>query len=317
MGRKTSAIDITKTDETINALLQAAPDQTPSPESPPKKTVSFNFNQNEDLFITLDSEITIPSLPVHHSMDNYTPPPGYVEAIASICAHILSSRPELIRDTTWCFDPISIHNPSFYRIDECEGLEYLYFFRLDLTCRPLESRIIADGTNATTKSFATKRLYIEADYYPLPENFRITEGDRTYIRIDQTIPATWKGEAGEGYMIHGIWMDADINKFFSKLALPVGKRNHPFYPLTCKQYSVSMNALGLDGPCVLHRVRRYIERDLDRILDDLQNTAFSEQMPLFMELKEKFPPEPGLVWQNLNVKAYLNEREQKEYSIEF
>ena len=34
---------------------------------------------------------------------------------------------------------------------------------------------------------------------------------------------TWKGESGEGYMIHGIWMDADINKFFSKLVLPKGR----------------------------------------------------------------------------------------------
>jgi hypothetical protein len=78
-----------------------------------------------------------------------------------------------------------------------------------------------------------------------------------------------------------------------------------------------MNAYGQDSPILLDRIRDFIEPALDRILEDLQVAAFSETMPLYKELKTNIPPELGERWQHLAVTAILNEREQKEYSVEF
>jgi len=118
-------------------------------------------------------------------------------------------------------------------------------------------------------------------------------------------------------MIHGIWMDADINKFFSKAFLPEGKRNHPYYPFTCKLHAVCMNAYGFSGPELLHRARRHLEPELDVILDDLQANAFSERLTLFQAFRSRIPVDIGAAWDRLSVSAYLTEREQKEYLVEF
>jgi len=78
-----------------------------------------------------------------------------------------------------------------------------------------------------------------------------------------------------------------------------------------------MNAFGLEGPELLNRASACIEPYMDAILEDLQSAPFSEFMPLFRELKEGVCPDLGERWKDLNVKAYLNEYDQKEYSVEF
>lgn len=312
MGRKTSAVDITITDNTINALLARPVQDVINPGS-----LRCRFNQNEDQFITLETPIDIPSLPVHHPIDSYEPPEGYRSIIATLAEDLLVQRPDLIAQTTWAFNPISIHTPVFYRIDKLDGRSWLYLLRLDLTCRPLEATILEEGTNTKTHHYRTDRLYLECDYFPLAQPERYTEGSAHFLALDQSIPGTWKGESGEGYMVHGIWMDSDINKFFSKLILPAGKRNHPFYPVTCKQYCIAVNAIGQKDPGVLKRVEECIKPNLDRILQDLQYAPFSEKMPLFQELKASIPQDGREPWENLTITAYLNERDQKEYSIEF
>ena len=309
MSRNTSKIDITHTDESINRILHRHDTHI----EPRQEKYSCRYNQNEDQFILLERFLTVPSLPVHHSITNPEPPSGYTDMIAELCASLMDQCPELAADTTWYFDPMHIHAPSFYRIMRFEERFYLYHLLIDLACRPLESEIIEQGTNNRTHEYRTKHLYFESDYYPLAGG-DITDGSITF---EQTIPVTWKGEAGEGYMVHGIWMDADINKFFSKLVLPLAKRNHPYYPITCKQHCVSMNAFGQSGPALLHRVRSFIEPSLDVILRDLQSAPFSELMPLFKNLKAKISPELGERWKNLTVQARLNDQDQKEYIVEF
>ena len=346
MSRNTSRIDISCTDEEIANILHrstgpaagqragqrageaasqmgggAANDQTiagqannrPVPTAGLAGTHTCRYNQNEDQFLLLAEPITVPSLPVHHDIDNPNPPQGYTAVIQTLAERIATLVPELLSGMNWFFDPLSIHIPPFYRIVPCAGRVYLKIVLIDLTCRPLESEILEQGSNTHTHAYRTNRLYFETDYYPLKD----FEPGQTILTLDQTIPFTWKGESGQGYMLHGIWMDSDINKFFSKLILPEGKMNHPYYPFTCKQHCISMNAWGIENPDLLARMTELVRPRLDDILEDLQNAAFSELLPLYREIKSTVPAELGSRWNALTVKPYLNEREQKEYTVEF
>lgn len=305
MRRNTRRLSTASTDAAINGVLR----ETSSPKGS-GSTVLF-YNESEDQFIRLTEPLSVPSLPVHHPIENNDPPPGYRDAIFDLVSYLAEHCPGLVAGTRWSFDPRSIHTPAFYRVEEYGGQAYLYMTLVDLTCRTLEVTIEQPGSNDRTPAYSTKRLYFESDYFP------INGVDPDTMVLDQTIPVTWKGESGEGYMIHGIWMDADINKFFSKLLLPEGKRNHPYYPVTCKQHCISMNAYGLEDPAVLHAIRPFLEKNLDAILEELHTVSFSEKSALFTKLKEQFPANDGERWKNLRVSASLNERDQKEYTIEF
>jgi len=307
MSRNTNSIDVSCTDERINSIL--------SREANAHYTGSrtFCYSQNEDQFSFLDNPIAIPSLPVHHTMNNPLPPEGYTGMILNLSADLMKLAPHLISGTKWFFDPVDIHTPTFYRITRVENTDYLYLLLVDLTCRPLDSEVTEQGTNNRTHAYRTNRLYFECDYFPI----RAFDREKGIIILEQSIPVTWKGEAGQGYMIHGIWMDADINKFFSKLILPSLKRNYPYYPVNCKQHCVSMNAFGLESPVLLHEIRALIEPALDSILHNLQSTTFSEDLPLFAELKKTIPASLGQTWDNLSVRVILNTRDQKEYIVEF
>lgn len=309
MSRNTSKIDFSTTDESINRILHR---NTILPQGKTELHTCC-FNQNEDQFLLMEKPLDVPALPIHHTIDDRVPPPEYIAKIALICEYLMEHCPSLTANTTWFFDPAAIHTPSFYRIITIEGQHYLYLLMIDLTCRPLESTMLEQGSNNRTHAYRTNRIYFECDYFPLEEVDAVSHS----VTLKQTIPATWKGEAGQGYMIHGIWMDSDINKFFSKLILPSDKRNHPYYPITCKQHCVTMNAFGQTGPELFHRIREYIEPSLNEILEDLQTTPFSELLPLYKQLKSAIPIEIGLRWNNLAVRAYLNERDQKEYIVEF
>lgn len=300
-------MDFSCTDESVNRILYRAQMRG----SVPGNHSACRYNQNEDQFLLLGTPIEVPALPVHHPIDVRVPPEGYTAVIGKIADFLVRECPTLVAGTRWFFDPLDIHAPQFWRIEQYEGQLYLYTLMVDLTCRPLESEITEGGTNFRTHAYRTNHLYFECDWFPL---FGSTADTATLL---QTIPITWRGESGQGYMLHGIWMDSDINKFFSKLILPAGKRNHPYYPITCKQHCVTMNAFGQAGPGGLHRIRGLIEPALYPILKDLQSAPFSELMPLFVGLKKKVPIELGSRWKDLSVRTILNEREQKEYIVEF
>jgi len=312
MNRNTSKILFPYTDSAVNEVLQRAR-VGPVPAAGKR---SVRYNQSEDQFVLLSRPYAVPSFPVHHDIDDRSPPPGYVDAVADLASFLVAEMPSFVVGTTWFFDPISVLTPSFYRVISLDGELYLYLLRIDLACRPLECEITAAGTNSRTPAYRSDRLFFESDYIPL-HAVETESGAVTAACVRQTIPATWKGEAGQGYMIHGIWMDADINKFFSKAFLPEGKRNHPYYPFTCKLHAVCMNAYGFSGPELLHRARRHLEPELDAILDDLQANAFSERLTLFQAFRSRIPSDIGAAWDRLSVSAYLTEREQKEYLVEF
>jgi hypothetical protein len=305
MSRNTSRIDTSRTNDTVNAILSGS-GQTSNAD-----TRRCWYNQNEDQFLILPDTYTIPSIPVHHTMDDPVPPEGYADIIADLARFLMKESPHLLAGTRWFFDPATIHTPTFFRTVEFAGTTYLYHVLIDLACRPLECEILETGSNERTHAYRSNRLYFECDYFPLAGS------GQDVHELRQTIPVTWKGEAGQGYMVHGLWMDSDINKFFSKLILPAGKRNHPYYPITCKQHCVSMNAWGQNSPAALDRFSRLVGPDLMSILEELQMTPFSETMTLFGELKNKMPADIGAEWDRLEVRAYLNERDQKEYTVEF
>lgn len=313
MSRNTSRIDVHHTSDSVNEILPSS-DILSSTEGSKGLTSSIPtiwYNQSEDQFIQLTTPLKIPSFPVHHDIHNYSPPEQYEIKLRHICTQCVSQYPAIFAGTTWAFDPTSILTPYFYRIETYEDTHYLYMCRIDLTARPLETEMIEQGSNAHTHSYRTNRLYIECDWFPLAGT------SDTSLEIATSIPATWKGEAGQGYMIHGIWMDSDINKFFSKLILPSGTRNHPFYPLTCKRHCVSMNAFGQNGPQLLHHARTRIEPALEEILTYLNNFSFSEIAPIFTSLKKEFEEDLLLQWKTLVVRPYLNERDSKEYQVDF
>lgn len=303
-------IDISHTDDSINNLLSDAGLSKPSYTASEEKIQCW-YNQSEDQFLNLKEPITIPSFPVHHDIDNDTPPPHYIEQIRSLSSQILEQYPTLIANTKWFFNPEAILAPSFYRIIRLENIDYLYLCMIDLTCRPLEVEMLEKGSNNATHNYRTSRLYFECDFFSLKTH------NSNFLELDQTIPATWKGEAGQGYMVHGIWMDSDINKFFSKLVLPQGKRNHPYYPITCKQHCISMNAWGIDSPENLHRIASYITTHLNSILQELNTIPFSEQSELFASIKKDLPESINNLWENISVTPYLNDSDFKEYHIEF
>lgn len=309
MSRNTSKIDFSCTDDSINRILSANIVETQS------KALrdSCCYNQNEDQFLILEKPLEVPAFPVHHTIDNRLPPDGYISIIRSISQYLMENCPSLAAGTRWYFDPANIHRPSYYRIVSYNNQNFLYLLIIDLTCHPLECELIEQGSNNRTHHYSTKRLYFECDFFPLSS----LDEQNGMCTLHQIIPITWKGEAGQGYMMHGIWMDSDINKFFSKLILPPGKRNHPYYPITCKQHCISMNAYGQKNPELLHRISEYLAPALRDILADLQTMPFSELIPLFRQLKATVPVELGVRWESLEVTTYLNERDQKEYTVVF
>ena len=309
MSRNTSRIDFSLTNDSVNAILQQ---NNPKNHDTHEPHICF-YNQNEDQFLRLSVPLEIPAMPVHHTIDDPIPPDGYIDIILNLVTYLGNHCREIADGTTWYFNPVSIHTPNFYRLIHFENELYLYHLMIDLTCRPLECEILEMGTNNRTHAYRTDRLFFECNYYPVKHY----DDARHTVLLDQTIPVTWKGESGQGYMVHGIWMDSDINKFFSKLILPAGKRNHPYYPVTCKQHCISMNAFGQKSPEQLHRISAYIKPALNDILEDLQATPFSELSSLFIQLKKDVPPILGRRWEQLKVKASLNEQDQKEYTVEF
>jgi hypothetical protein len=55
---------------------------------------------------------------------------------------------------------------------------------------------------------------------------------------------------------------------------------------------------------------------MGRVESSLKSGEFSEDNPVFRELKSRVPESWYRSWQGLRVEAYLNERDLKEYRIE-
>ncbi len=198
---------------------------------------------------------------------------------------------------------------------------FLYMLRVDLMMRPSEGSVVERGTNDLTPSYSSRRLFLEATLIPLEEVVKI--GDRvSRFRIRQTISQTWIGEFGRGYFQQGIWMDADLTKFFSRLFLPREKKTYPYYPFQCKYKTVCASVIDLDpqgraaAVPVLKRSLEFLQPVMDQIQEEIKNSSFSEDLGVYRELKGKVPPDWYQPWERVRVERYLNESDMKEFRIE-
>ena len=138
-------------------------------------------------------------------------------------------------------------------------------------------------------------------------------------------------------MVHGVWQDNDLTKFFSRLVLPEGVRVYPYFPLYSKYKTVCAQA-PFPGPefrkrvlPLLHRAIAFLAPRMDEIQQSLKGQAgddklmaavdlspvgFSETMPTFVDLRGKVPAAWREVFRGLSARAYLDSRDMKEYALD-
>lgn len=282
---------------------------------------SMRFNQGEEYFVELGMPLIVPHLPIHHDIRKPVPDASYMAVINDVVRQLTGILPECFTGLTYFFDPAEILKPCFYRLYKAENDVYLYLLRVDLLPRPFDAETIEQGTNDVTQAYSTRRLYMETEIIPL-EAVMWESGRVKAFRIKQMISQTWIGETGKGYLVRGIWMDTDLSKFFTRLFLPTGKRIYPFFPLFCKYKTVCATSpiLTSDGRRALlpffHRSVRFLAPEITRIQEILRDTKFSDTLEEFVALRNKVPESWKAVLAGFSVNAYLNDREQKEYSLD-
>jgi hypothetical protein len=306
-------IRIRYSDADINVILQDIGGQA--------RRVSRRFSQSEDFFLQLEGEYAVPHLPIHHDVRVAVPSREYLAALKGVTEQIVQLAPQVLKDLTYFFDPAEILRPCFFQILRVQESSYLYLLRIDLVMRAAESSVRERGTNDMTPWYTSRRLFLEDTVIPLLEVARDNGIVQTF-RVRQTISQTWIGEQGRGYFVQGIWMDADLTKFFTKLFLPPNTRTYPYYPYLCKYKTVCQSVVSLspDGRArtvpYLHKALEFLDPHMEEIQEQMKNTSFSEELPYFRELKARVPPSWYDLWTNLKVEAYLNPSDQREFAIE-
>jgi len=312
MEKTLGEIRLHATDPTINGLLRRKSDDA----------VGYrrHFNQSEDFFLRLGREFQVPSFQIHHDIQRTTPDTGYIDTLKSLLDPLQQLLPGVFEGLTYYFDPAEVLRPGFFQLYRVSGEYYLYLLKLDLVYRPQNHIVVEKGSNDTTPVYRTANLIVEANFVPLREILR--EGERpTAFLIDQMISDTWIGETGRGYFVQGIWIDTDLNKFFTKLFVPEGKRIYPYYPFTSKYRTVCHNPIGLEARerrealPNLHRARTFLTPYLDEIQGVLREREFSPELPLYRELKKQIPDEWTRFLDNFGLDMYLNDDEMREYEV--
>ncbi|PKL08768.1 MAG: hypothetical protein CVV51_07240 [Spirochaetae bacterium HGW-Spirochaetae-7] len=282
----------------------------------------MRFNQGEEYFIELGSPLFVPKLPIHHDIRRPVPDADYATAINGVVSQLATLLSECFSGLTYFFDPAEILKPCFYRLYKAENEVYLYLLRVDLLPRPFDAEIMETGTNDVTQSYSTKRLYLETELIPL-EAVMWESGRVKAFRIRQMISQTWIGETGKGYLVRGIWMDTDLSKYFTKLFLPTGKRIYPFFPLYCKYKTICATAPILTSAGrralipLLHRAVKFLQPEIAKIQEILRDAKFSEALPDFIALRNRVPESWKVPLVPFSIESYLNEREQKEYALDY
>jgi hypothetical protein len=296
----------------INALLPGVV----SDDSPWTR----RFNQNEELFVELDGEISVPSLPIHHDVRQPLPAAEYVESLLDVVGQLCRTAPGMLRDLTFTFHPADVLRAHFHRVYACEeGDWYLYMLNVDLAYRAAEHAAIARGTNDRTAAYRGRRVFLESLLVPVHAP---ADEIPSAFSVLQCFSQTWLGERGRGYFRQGIWIDQDLTRFFSKLFLPAGVRAYPFYPFVCRYRTLCEALIDLTPPArksrlpFLRSALGFIAPALDRIERELRTAGFIEGMPFFGEMKGALPPEWGLFYRGLTLRAYLNADGNKEFAVE-
>ena len=313
MEQISNEIRVGYADQALNGLLRSIGSE--------RRPFGRRFSQGEDFFISLEEPLTVPHFQIHHDVRRPEPSPAYLSTLAAVTEQIVRRAPQVLKGLTYFFDPAEILRPCFYHVYRIGEEFFLYMLHVDLMMRAAEGSVIERGTNDTTPAYSSRHLFLEATLIPLEEVVR--EGERVKgFRIRQTISQTWIGEYGRGYFQQGIWMDADLTKFFSRLFLPAEKKTYPYYPFLCRYKTVCQSIIGLDpdgraaAVPLLHRSLEFLLPEMGRIQAEMKNSAFSEKMEIYRELKDRIPQSWYEAWQGIQVDVYLNDSDMREFRVE-
>lgn len=301
-------------DPDINTIIRQEPGDT--------ALLSCHYNQNEEFFLKMESPFTVPQLPIHHDVEAVKPTMRYKKALLGFMEQIVPHCNDIFQGLTYLFDPTAIFRPLFFQVYKVKDEYYLFTLRIDLAFRPSDSELLNSGDNDTSHSFSSRKLFVEADLLPV-EQFLYEGGKMSGCRIRQDVSKTWIGESGRGYVIQGIWIDSDLTKFFSKLLLPEGKKSYPYYPFTCKHQAICHSLINISPQGrknhlkMIYQAIPFLRRNIDLIQETLRHNEFSPQLESFKSLKLKVPEKWYTHWDTLKVEPYLNERDMKEFRVDF
>lgn len=313
MEKTLNKITISSTSERIDNILDVESKNS---------SYTYHFNQNEESFIKLETEFTVPHFPIHHDSEINFPEQPYLDALENLMKQIIPHTSSIFSNLTYFFDPTEIFHPCFYQIYKYKEHLYLYLVRLDLIYKPSDGTIVESGSNDVTNAYKTNDLYMESDLVPLSE-YTSQNGKISGFIIEQNISETWIGETGRGYLLEGIWMDQELTKYLTKLFLSENKKAYPYYPFTCKYRTLchTVTDLSPNGRkrhlMYLHTARVFALPLLDKIQEALKENSFDKELPAFRKMKEKVPVYWNKVWESLTVKTYLNKQDMKEFLVEF
>lgn len=299
-------------DGTINELIRS--------QSRDVSRFSKHYNQVEEFFLNLEHEFEVPHFPIHHDVREPRPSDDYLQKLRSLLGNLIELAPSVFQELSYFFNPREILKPCFFRLYKIDNSQYLYLLKIDIMYRSQDDTIIEKGSNDIMPRYSTRHLFLEPILIPL-DGTDIVQNKIKSMRVKQTISQTWIGERGRGYFVQGIWMDQDLTKFFSKLFLPQGRRTYPFYPFACKYKTICQTVLDFDAEArrkrlpYLHGVLRFLEPDMRKIEASVKNSKFSEDLDLFVSLKNRIPETLSHIYDDINVRVYLNELDMKEFQI--
>ncbi len=315
MKKQKNEIRLYSTDDEINNIVSRA-------KTGVEAQFTSHFNYNEDFFLKLPQKITVPSFPIHHNISESVPSASYKQALQSLIDDLVQLLPPVFKGLTYFFDPADIHRPGFFHLYRIKDELFLYLLRVDLNFRTHYGDIEEKGGNDSTHKYTTNALFMENDIIPLSalgeENHRVHS-----FFIEQHLSDTWVGEHGKGYFVQGIWIDRDLTKFFSKLFLPARKRTYPYYPFPCKYQTICHSVLDFSPEGrkqhlkLLYQARNFLQPHFEGIEQTLKHDDFSEDLPLFQELKQKVSNRWEEIWNSLKVNTYLNDNDMKEFQVDF
>jgi hypothetical protein len=279
-----------------------------------------HFNQSEDFFLQLGQDFEVPSFAIHHDIYRTEPAADYLKTLRVFIGRLQQMIPGVFEGLTYYFDPAEVLRPGFFQLYRVAGEYYLYLLKLDLVFRPQTHVVVHRGSNDVTPVYRTANLITEANLVPLREVVRHEDKPQSFL-IDQLISDTWIGETGRGYFVQGIWIDTDLNKFFSRLVTPAGKRIYPYYPFTSKYRTICHNPIGMEPAArraavpTLHRMRKFLVPHLNEIQTVLREKEFSPELPLFQEIKAGVPAEWMQFLESFSLDVYLNDDEMREFEV--
>ena len=315
LRRRSSEIELAASDPGINDMLSrevAAAEDITAPTS--------HFDQTEEFFIKLPRSVEVPAFAIHHDVRQRRPSNVYVQNLRLVVEQLTEVVPALLTRLTYLFDPADTLHPAFFHHYRLQERDYLYLIKVSLYHRRRDIEILERGTNDRTPRYRTHQLHLEPTLIPLDSVSCQGESFCSFT-IRRTISQTWMGERDRGYFVQGIWMDDDLTKFFSRLLLPKGVRTYPYYPYMCKYRTICLRLIDIRAASreralpALHRVVEFLEPELEQIQNSLRLASFSEELPIYQELRERTPDAWLEMWRSLTVRSYLNEQEMKEFQV--